>query len=175
MRIEKTLGHLEELSPDGRQVDYLYLDHYDLNKPHQRVTTQGGRELAISLPHGQQLFPGAVLYADDSLIIAVDLLEEDVYVVQPVGNLQWARVCFNIGNMHQPAYLTDEDVCVPYDPVLERIFRVLGVKFQRTRRKLDGQRAGIAAGTDHSHGPGDGHQHPPGAADHHHHHHHHHE
>ena len=151
MRIEKIVGTIAQIELKDRELDYVLLDHLDLNKPHQRVNSQGGRELAVSLPHGEQLYKGAVLYEDDSLVVAVELLEEDVYEIKPEGIVQWARVSFNIGNMHQPAYITQQDICIPYDPVMERIFAALDVKFTRTRRQLDGVRANISAGAGHSH------------------------
>lgn len=151
MRVEKIIGNIEEFQLDSRELDLVLLDHLDLSKPHQRVKSEGGRELAISLPHGETLSKGAVLYQDDKLVIAVELLEEDVYEIKPEGILQWARVSFNIGNMHQMAYITETDICIPCDPVMERIFTALDVKFTRTRRKLDGIRANISAGARHGH------------------------
>ena len=154
MIVEKIIDRIEETDIGNRSLDLVLLDHLDLTRPHQKVKTQEGKTVAISLPLGEQLYKGAVLYSDEEEIIAVDLLEEDVFEIKPKGNIEWARVAFNIGNMHQPAYVTENDICIPFDPVMERMFRSLNVEYSRKKRKLDGLRANVSissAGHHHSH------------------------
>ena len=155
MLIEKIIGRLDDTEIASRAVDLVILDHLDLTRPHQKVMTQSGKSLAVSLSHGEQLFQGAVLHTDEKEIIAVDLAEEDVFEIRPNGNIEWARVGFNIGNMHQAAYVSETDICIPYDPVIEKMLRSLNVEYSRRTRKLDGIRANASlssAGHGHSHG-----------------------
>jgi len=154
MIVEEIVGRLEETDIGNRDVDLLVLDHMDLIRPHQKVKTQSGRGLAISLSHGDQLFKGAVLFADENVIIAVDLAEEDVFEIRPKGNIEWARVGFNIGNMHHAAYVSETDICIPYDPVIDKMLHALNVEYSRKTRKLDGIRANasISSGGHHHHG-----------------------
>jgi urease accessory protein len=171
MLIEEIVGRLENTDTGDREIDFVILDHMDLIRPHQKVKTQRGRELAISLSHGEQLFKGAVLHADEKEIIAVDLAMEDVFQIIPKGNIEWARVGFNIGNMHQAAYVSETDICIPYDPVIEKMLHSLNVEYSRKTRKLDGIRANASiasAGHYHTHEQAHNHSHSHEQEDHHH-------
>lgn len=156
MIIETVLGKIEEFDTTGRAIDKIMLDHHDLAKPHQKVKTDSGMELAISLPHGQSLSCGAVLYQDDKKLAVVDLLPEDVLEIRPRGNQEWAKAGFNMGNMHHPAYLYTDCILVPYDSIIENLIQSMGIPFQRCQRKLDGHKANHTYGHSHSHS---GHRH----------------
>ena len=96
------------------------------------------------------MFCGAVLYKDEKRIIVADLLPEEVLVIHPEGNVQWAKAAFNVGNMHHSAYLHDDCILVPYDAIIENLIKSIGVKYERCVRKLEGQCAGHVVGG-HSH------------------------
>ncbi|MCB6992471.1 urease accessory protein UreE [bacterium 210820-DFI.6.37] len=158
MIVEKILGDLQYFDTENLRVDKILLDHFDMAKPHQRLKSQGGVNVAVSLPHGESLFCGAVLYKDEETIIAVDLLPEDVLEIRPEGNLQWAKTAFNIGNMHHPAYLHEDCILIPYDGILESLLKGIGVSYSRSMRKLTGERANHVVGG-HSHHHSHSHEH----------------
>ena len=149
--IERTLGRVEELNVGERNIDAVVMTHDQLQKPHQKATTKQGKSLGISLGEGDALFPGAVLWVDDAQVVLVELIEEDVIEIRPSGNMEWARVAFNIGNMHQPAYLYDDCIRIPYDGVVYHMLLHLKVPMERKTAKLDGIRANVPAGHSHSH------------------------
>lgn len=155
--VERILGNLSDIHGGDLEFDPVIMDHIQLQKPHQKTMTQNGRVVAISLDQGLALAPGSVLYLDDQVVVFVDLPEEDILEIRPRGNMEWARTAYNIGNMHQPAYLYEELIRCPYDVVLERVITQLGVLCQRKDGKLDGLRANLSAG--HSHGAGGTHAH----------------
>lgn len=148
--IETILGKVDDFDTAGIKVDKVMLDHHDMTKPHQKLKTESGEVLAVSLPYGEKLFAGAVLVKDDVHLIYVDLQPEDVLVIRPEGNVQWAKAAFNVGNMHHPAYIHDDCIVVPYDAIIESLIEGIGVEYKRCMRKLDGQRAGHVVGG-HSH------------------------
>lgn len=143
MIIENVVGSVDDYNLDEYNVDKIILDHDELIKPHQKQITENGREIAISLPHGEQLYYGAVLYEDDKDIIVVVMADEELLEIFPDGNIQWGRAAFNIGNMHHPAYLNETSIVTPYDPSIERIFKALNMKYERKTGKLTGQRANV--------------------------------
>lgn len=155
MVVEKIIDKLEDFNNEKLKIDKVLLAHYELIKPHQLLKSQDGIEIAVSLPQGENLFPGAVLYKDEERIIAIDLIPEDVLEIRPKGNLQWGRAGFNIGNMHHPAYLLEDCILIPYDSVMERMIENLGVEYKRVNRKLEGMRANItlksSGSSDHHH------------------------
>lgn len=160
MIVEKILGRIEDYKAEDLKTDWVMLDHFDLGKPHQKLKSEGGETVAVSLPHGEHLFCGAVLYKDEEKIIAVDLIPEDALEIRPEGNLQWAKAAFNIGNMHHPAYLHEDCIVIPYDPILDNLLKGIGVKYERCRRKLTGQKANhVVGGHSHSHDHGHHHHH----------------
>lgn len=148
--IEKILGSVQDFDVSGLDIDKVVLDHYDMAKPHQKLKTESGEKIAVSLPHGENLFCGAVLYKDHEKLIYADLLPEDVLVIRPVGNLQWAKAAFNMGNMHHQAFLHEDCIVVPYDAIIENLLKGICVDYERCERKLDGLRAGHVVGG-HSH------------------------
>jgi urease accessory protein len=170
--IDKVLGHISELHVGNRKLDPVLLQHELLEKPHQKVTSSGGFTLGISLEMGNKLFGGAVLWVDDEVVVFVELVDEDLLEVKPSGNLEWAKVAFNIGNMHHPAYLYEEFIRIPYDEVMERMLLHLGVTYVRKIAKLDGIRANAPAGnrTSHPHSHSSNHHDHPSGSNYHDHH-----
>ena len=159
MIADKIIGRIEDFEDSGLRIDSVVLDHYDMAKPHQKLVSREGTVIGLSLSHGEHLYCGAVIYRDEEKIIAADLQPEDALDIRPEGNIQWAMAAFNIGNMHQSAYLYEDRILVPYDPIMENLIKNIGVAYTRCTCKLDGQRAGLAA--DHSHSQ-HGHMHSHG-------------
>ena len=81
MIIDRIIGKLGDYENSGLRVDRVMLDHYDMAKPHQKLRSQDGTVIGLSLEHGEHLFCGAVIYADDEKLIAVDLIPEDVRAI----------------------------------------------------------------------------------------------
>lgn len=160
MIIEKIVGKVQDFEAENLKTDKVVLDHYDMGKPHQKLVSESGEKIAVSLPHGENLFCGAVLYKDDEKIIAVDLKPEDALEIRPDGNRQWAKTAFNIGNMHHPAYIYDDCIVIPYDAIIENLLKAIGVAYRRCERKLDGEKANhVVGGHDHHHSHDHGHHH----------------
>ena len=151
MIIEKVVDDINNIVPEGRAIDYIRVTHDLLEKPHQKLTTENGKTIKISLIHGENLYCGAILLMNDEELVVVDLLEEKVFELKPSGNLEWAKTAFNIGNMHQKAYLYDDCIRVPYDYVLEKMIESLGVEYSIEMRKLDGIKANASVASTHSH------------------------
>ena len=158
MIIEKIAGNINELDEDVI-IDRVILDHDDMSRTHQRVVTENGEKIAVSLDRGERLFCGAVLLRDGKRAVVVDMPEEDVLEVRPVSGRQWAKAAFNIGNMHQQAYIYDDCILVPYDAVLENLIKAIDVPYTREKRKLDGERAAHTVGGHHHHHHGHDHSH----------------
>jgi urease accessory protein len=168
--IDKVLGHLSELQVGNRKLDLVLLQHEQLEKPHQKVTSADGLTMGISLEEGNKLFGGAVLWLNDEKVVVVELANEDLLEVIPSGNMEWGKVAYNIGNLHQPAYLYEDCIRIPYEESLERMLLRLGVAYTRKTAKLDGHRANIPALHSSGHIQGSTHHdHPHGFTHHDHH------
>jgi len=157
--VSKIIGHFHTEDLGGRRLDLVLMTHDQLLKPHQKVRTVAGRDLGISLDEQQSLFDGAILWEDNQVVVSIDLVEEDVLEVRPFGNEEWAKIAFNIGNMHHSAYLYPTFLRVPYDPIVERMLSNLGAPVERKMARLDGERANAPAGHSHTHVPSHNHEH----------------
>jgi len=148
--VEKIIGQYHSEDPGGQTLDPVVMTHDQLLKPHQKVTSVGGRSLGISLDDQERLFDGAILWQDGAVIISVALEEEDILEVRPFGNEEWAKVAFNIGNMHHSAYLYPTFIRIPYDAIVEQMLGNIGAPVERKMAKLDGERANASASHGHS-------------------------
>ena len=158
MIIEKLLGNINDFDGDERTVEKVILDRERLQKPHQKVTSETGETFALSLPHGENLSAGSVIYADEERIVIVDLAPEDALVIRPLGEVEWARAAYNIGNMHHMAYIQSDCIVTPYDAVLESVMQKLGVACVRQECAIDGIRASVSQ-QPHTHEHGHDHTH----------------
>ena len=97
----------------------------------------------------------------DGLVIVVELEPEDALVIRPEGQMQWARAAYNIGNMHQRAFIQEDCIITPYDAILQSIMQKLHVPCERTVCPIDGVRANVSQseGHHHHHDHGHGHEH----------------
>lgn len=151
MIIEKTEGNINSTDLNGRRHEKIFLDHYDLTKPHQKLKTESGETFAVSLDHGQMLEDGSIIYQDEERVVSIELLPEKCLIIRPEGNIQWARAAFNIGNMHQAAYIHEDCILVAYDAILESVVKKLDVKYDCQVCRLEGIRANVSQEAGHSH------------------------
>lgn len=151
MLIEKILGSIQDYNLKDYKTDSIILKHDELAKPHQKTKTKSGRDVAISLPLGERLYSGAVLYDQDGLLISIVMANEELLEIYPKDNFEWAKSAFNIGNMHHPAFLKENSIVTPYDPSIERIFKTLDISYKKTIGKLEGISANVNQTLAHAH------------------------
>lgn len=126
--VEKTLGNLSD--PEWRaraaqaQVDPLVLEQWEAPKNRLRKASEGGIELAISLPRAEHLHNDDVLHfdADKQIIVVARIALKDVLVIELDGletlsPVEILRTCFELGhglgNQHWPAVIKGSTVYVP--------------------------------------------------------------
>lgn len=143
--VTKVAGRLEQHSVGGRRLEWARLDFEAMGKGHQRVRTDAGTELGISLARGARLADGDVLYADAERVIVVRAAEDDALVITPTEPMQWGLVGFHLGNRHCVSFFQPAAILVPYDHTLEALLREQGVPVRRERQRLVGIRASAHA------------------------------
>lgn len=126
--VEKTLGNLGEPVWHDRshhaKVDLLVLEQWEAPKSRLRKASEGGVELAISLPRDQHLHDGDVLYYDEAAkhIVVARIALKEVLVIEMEGleklsPTEILRTCFELGhglgNQHWPAVIKGNTVYVP--------------------------------------------------------------
>ena len=149
--VEKTLGNLRDPVWQERarhaQVDLLVLEQWDAPKSRLRKASEGGVELAISLPRSEHLHDGDVLHYDEDakVIVAARIALKDVLVIELEGletltPNEILRACFElghgIGNQHWPAVIKGSTVYVPLSvdrKVMDSVMRTHAFAHVKTR------------------------------------------
>ena len=105
----------------ARRVERVVLTSGDLAKARQRVRTDAGREIGISLPHGAALKDGDVLHLDAEIAIVVQQAEEDLLWLQPKSPEEFGFMGYQVGNLHRAAMINHHGIAVLYDKAIEAL------------------------------------------------------
>ena len=148
--VEAVLGSLTELDQPVEAVDELELTTEERERAHLRARSRANRELIISLPRGEELHDGDVVYVKDGVAVVVVAAPEDVLEVSPRTTWEWALAAYQLGNLHRPARFLPDAILTPYDRSSAEMLQALGVATRRVNRGFVGERS--KALTDHHHG-----------------------
>jgi len=136
-------GRDEDLSEHER--DTLVLTAEERRWGRRRVTTTGGRTLALALPTGSVLTPGEILHVGPDWYVVVEGAPEPVLAVTPASGEEALRIAFEVGNRHFTLALDGERLLVPDDPAMDQLLTRLGVGFERAQAVF------VPIGTGHRH------------------------
>ena len=117
----------------GKARDALRLTWEERRWTRKRVRTEAGRELALALPTGTRLRPGAVIAVGPDWYAAVEAREEPVIAIAPRDCAEAVRVAFDVGNRHFPLAVHGERLLVPDDSAMEQLARRLDLAWERCR------------------------------------------
>ena len=138
--VEAVLGSLTELGQPVETVDELDLTTEERERAHLRARSRGNRELIISLPRGEELHDGDVVYIEDGVAVVVAAAPEDVLEVHPRTTREWALAAYQLGNLHRSARFLPDAILTPYDRSSDEMLRALGVATRRVKRGFVGER-----------------------------------
>jgi urease accessory protein len=111
--------------------DTLVLTAEERRWGRRRVTTEKGRELALALPTGSALVPGAILHVAREWYVVIEAAREPVLAVTPRSHEEGLRVAFEVGNRHFTLAIDGERLLVPDDPAMEQLLERLEVEWRR--------------------------------------------
>lgn len=137
--IEQIVGNLDRLEPEEikkRHTEKVYLESSDLVKRIQRVKTDHGKEIGIRLKDPRDLVAGDILYMDDTNMIVIDMLSDDLIVIRPRSLKEMGTIAHQLGNRHLPAQFEGDEMLVQYDYLVEELLMQLGIPYQREERKV---------------------------------------
>ena len=117
----------------GLERDTLVLTAEERRWARRRVTTSAGRTLALALPTGSVLMPGAVLYVGAEWFVVIECANEPCLAVTPASREEALRVAFEVGNRHFNLALDGERLLVPDDPGMDILLTRMGVRYERVR------------------------------------------
>ena len=137
MLIKQKTGNINAINISNRPIDWLPLEWYETSKRILRKQTQSGNDIALKfLDNNPALTQGDVLFEDETIIIAVDVLSCEVLVIKPANLFEMASVCYEIGNKHLPLFFEKEELLVPFEMPLYRLLSAQGYAIKQDKRKL---------------------------------------
>jgi urease accessory protein len=137
MLIKSKIGNLDSITAADKQIDWLCLEWYETNKRILRKKTKSGRDISLKfMNENPELTQGDVLFEDEQIIIAVEVLSCDCLVIYPKDMKDMASICYEIGNKHLPLFFEDNSLLVPFEQPLFRLLTAQGYEVKQDKRKL---------------------------------------
>lgn len=143
--ITEAPGSVDAAALAGKARDTLCLSWDERRWTRKRVTTSGGREVALAMPTGSVLEPGRVLLVEAGWYLAVEARPEPLLALFPESFEETVRLAFEVGNRHFTLALDGDAVLVPDDPAMEQLVRRLGVRWERREAVYEA----LGGGPDH--------------------------
>lgn len=122
---------LDETVLVGRQRDTVSLGWEERRWNRRRLTTTGGREVALALPTGSVLEPGAIIAVEADWYLVVESRPEPLLAIYPQSHEEAVRLAFDVGNRHFTLAVEDDGLLVPDDPAMEQLVSRLGIRWER--------------------------------------------
>lgn len=115
----------------GKARDTLHLTWEERRWTRKRVTTAAGRELALALPTGTVLDPGAILLVEDDWYLVVEARPEPLLAIFPASREEALRLAFDVGNRHFTLAFEDGALLVPDDTAMIQLATRAGARWER--------------------------------------------
>ncbi|MEO6685731.1 MAG: urease accessory protein UreE [Dyadobacter sp.] len=137
MIVKEKFGNISTFEIGGKYIDWLEMHWYETRKRIQNKKTRSGKEISMKfLSESPEITQGDVLYHDEFMIIAAEILPCDCIIVKPETIFETASLCYEIGNKHLPLFFEDDSLLVPYEAPLLRLLTAQGYQVLREDRKL---------------------------------------
>jgi urease accessory protein len=127
----------------GTPIDWLDLTWHDCTRRALRTQTRAGRQVKLLLPVGQALHHGDILFRDHVSTIAINLVPTKVLVATTPEIIKIGRLALELGNLHVPVQITDNEVITLPDGPAEAILERLKVPFNLDIRRFVPERCTV--------------------------------
>lgn len=146
-------------------TDSVTLDHDTRKKARIKTATDNGAEIGIFMERGHPLLVGEVLKTECGRLIEVKGLAEEVSTASTEDWLNFAKICYHLGNRHTSLQVGERWVRFKPDHVLEELAENYGLNIDKTPAVFEpesGAYGKSAGGHSHSHEHDHGHNHDHG-------------
>ncbi|HTT74777.1 MAG TPA: urease accessory protein UreE [Candidatus Binataceae bacterium] len=120
-----------------RERDTIMMTFEERRWLRRRTNTASGRAIALALPTGTRLSPGAIIAVEPDWYLQVEAAPEPVLAVDPESSESAIRVAFEVGNHHFPLALNGTRILVPDDTAMTQLLTRLGVRWERCHAVFD--------------------------------------
>ncbi len=129
--VEKLAGHVHAEDVAGKDSDSLVLNSEQRRWVRGQFTTTKGRQIALALPTGTTLDPGAIVYVGPEWYLAIEAAPEPVLAIFPPDYAAAVKIAFEVGNRHFPLALEENILLVPDDTAMVQLLDRIGAKWER--------------------------------------------
>ncbi|MEH6825684.1 MAG: urease accessory protein UreE [Motiliproteus sp.] len=131
---------------------------FDLRKRGRfKAVTASGREIGLFIERGQVLADGDLLLTDCGQVIQVIAQPEPVVTARSDDWLQFAKVCYHLGNRHVPLQVGERWLRFQPDHVLQDLAELYGLSTKIEQAPFAPENGAYGAHGGHSHGDQDSH------------------
>lgn len=126
------------MADSNREIDFLPLQWYEVNRTVIKRKTEGGRDVSLYRSSGTPIHDGEVVHTTDDIIVKARIEPCICIVLHSDDIATIGSFCFDVGNRHLPIFCIDDKIVVSYDG---RLFQALlgkyGEKVQMETKVLD--------------------------------------
>jgi urease accessory protein len=133
-RIERVLGNLRDVALGARALERIALPSDAMLRRVVRVASSVG-DLALVLGDAR-LHDGDVVYADETRVIAIAIVPDDVIVAYPATIAAAVAFAHALGNRHLPVQAEGDALIVRYSEPIAALCERAGLRWERTQRVL---------------------------------------
>ena len=155
MVVEKIIGNIYEMDINGRKIDKVFLEWFELDKKLLKKVSESGEEIGIRVD--ERLEEGSILYMDEDRVIVTELLPCELSVMKVETMQQMGRLCFEIGNRHLSLSIKENQVAVVYDEPTFIYLEKLGFSPEKKLEKFSDFTVCNAHSGGHAHSIDNGH------------------
>ncbi len=99
--------------------------------------TRGGEPVRVMLPRGQTLRHGDVIFEDADRVVIIQVRPCEAIVASVAGAREMARLALELGNLHQPAQLSDGEIVFIEDGPPMEVLERLGIPWRKEVRRFE--------------------------------------
>lgn len=137
--------------PRTETVDSVVLDFDHRSRRRIALTSAGGREILIDLPHATVLGHGDALVLDDGGLVEVVAADEALAEIVCDDNHALALIAWHLGNRHLPVQIIGTTIRIRRDHVIEDLMVRLGAKVKAVDAPFDPVGGAYGEGQVHGH------------------------
>jgi urease accessory protein UreE len=135
--IERLVSPADSRDLQAKQEDKLILSWEQRRWLRGRFNTAKGRKIGIALPTGTLLAPGSILWIAQDWYLRMEAATEPVLEIFPANFEQAVRIAFEVGNLHFPLALKQNNFLVRDDKAMIRLLERIGALWERKQAVFD--------------------------------------
>lgn len=132
-------------------VDQVILDYDHRSRRRITMTSTGGLEILIDLPHASVLGHGDALLLDNGGCVEVVAADEALAEIICEDVHALARIAWHLGNRHLPVQIIGTTIRIRHDHVIEELMVRLGAQVTQIEAPFDPEGGAYGEGQVHGH------------------------